>query len=39
MAQSAQVARSRLANFQRGSRRARAASRVAEAAEQLAPDD
>jgi hypothetical protein len=39
MAQSAQIARDRLGNFQRGSRRARAASRVAETAEQLTPDD
>jgi hypothetical protein len=39
MAQSAQIARDRLANFQRGSRRARAASRVVETAEQLTPDD
>jgi hypothetical protein len=39
MAQSAQIARDRLANFQRGSCRARAASRVAETAEQFTPGD
>jgi hypothetical protein len=39
MGQSAQIARDRLANLQRGSRRARAASRVADTAEQLTPDD
>jgi len=39
MAESAQIARSRLANFQRGSRRARGGERADEAAKQLTPDD